>query len=45
MPHMDDPGSYPLSRNKTFLQKVGEILESNLSNEQFGSENLAEAWL
>ena len=43
MPHMDDPGSYPLSRNKTFLQKVGEILESNLSNEQFGSENLAEA--
>jgi len=44
MPQPDNPsmeGNH-FSRNEVFLREVKEIVESNLSNEQFGVENLAE---
>lgn len=44
MPHLDFPslGGSPFSRNKTFLEKVRDIVQSNFSNEQFGVNKLAE---
>jgi TolB-like protein/AraC-like DNA-binding protein len=43
MPHTDHTGkeSKHLSRNEQFLRKVRETVDSNLSNEQFGVEDLA----
>ncbi len=44
MAPMDDKGKdHLLSRDEKFLRKLKEIVESNLENEQFGVENLAEA--
>lgn len=45
MPHPDhwDQELNLLSRNEQFLRKVRETVESNLSNEQFGVENLADS--
>ena len=45
MPHTVYPseeGNH-FSRNEVFLRKIGKILGSNLANEQFGVEDLAEA--
>jgi len=45
MPHLDytDKELNHLSRNEQFLRRVRETVESNLSNEQFGVENLVES--